>query len=80
MINVIIIKYARVISRGSLMTQCGAKFSVLMSVYKNDDSACLKEALQSVFSQTLPPAQVVLGADGPLNEPLEQVIAPLKML
>jgi len=60
------------------MTQCRAEFSVLMSVYKNDDSACFKEALQSVFSQTLPPAQVVLVADGPLNEPLEQVVAQYK--
>ena len=40
-------------------------FSVLMSVYAREQSAYLKEALRSVFEQTVPPSEVVLVKDGP---------------
>ena len=46
-----------------------------MSVYSKEKPSWLKEALESVFDQTCPPAQVVLVADGPLTAPLEAVIA-----
>ncbi len=49
-------------------------FSVLMSVYKNDDASCLQEALISVFAQTYLPAEVVLVADGPLSPQLDLVL------
>ncbi len=51
------------------------KFSVLMSVYAREQSAYLKEALHSVFEQTVPPSEVVLVKDGPLTTELETVIA-----
>ena len=51
------------------------KFSVLMSVYAREQSAYLKEALRSVFEQTVPPSEVVLVKDGPLTTELEAVIA-----
>lgn len=50
-------------------------FSVLMSVYKKEQPAYLDAALKSVFSQTLPPDEVLLIKDGPLTEELERVIA-----
>lgn len=51
------------------------KFSVLMSVYKREQGEYLKEALRSIFQQTVPPSEVVLVKDGPLTDELENVIA-----
>lgn len=52
-----------------------AEFSVLMSVYKNDNCIFLNEALYSIWdSQTLKPTEIVLVKDGPLTEDLEKVI------
>ena len=45
-------------------------FSVLMSVYAKENPQYLKEALDSVFSQSLPPGEVVLVEDGRLTEGL----------
>lgn len=51
-------------------------FSVLMSVYTQDNPQWLRQSLSSILSnQTVKPTQVVLVADGPLNDKLEQVIA-----
>ena len=36
------------------------KFSVLLSVYNKENPEYLKESLESVFSQTLLPSEVVL--------------------
>ena len=49
-------------------------YSVLMSVYKNDDPEHLKIAIESVLSQTLSPTQIVLVKDGPLNKKLDEII------
>jgi len=49
-------------------------FSVLMAVYGKDDAAFLEESLQSIFSQTIRPAEVILVEDGPLTEELYAVI------
>ena len=54
-------------------------FSVLMSVYKNDDAACLQEALASIFAQTYLPAEVVLVADGPLSVEADAVLELYKI-
>lgn len=54
------------------------KFSVLMSVYRKDNPAWFREAVQSVFSQSCTPAETVLTADGPLTEELEAVIDEFK--
>lgn len=50
------------------------QFSVLMPVYAREKAEYLREALNSVFNQTLVPTEVVLIKDGPLTEPLETVI------
>ncbi len=48
--------------------------SVLMAVYKKDNPAFLRESLESIFSQTVEAAEVVLLEDGPLTEALYDVI------
>ncbi len=49
-------------------------FSVLMSVYYKENPDYLRQALNSVFNQTLPANEVVLVEDGPLTEELYSVI------
>ena len=54
-------------------------FSVLISVYKNDDPRFFDEALESVTTrQTLSPDEVVLVVDGPVSDALNAVIAKWK--
>lgn len=51
------------------------KYSVLMSVYKNDDPAFLKIALESIYDQqTRKPDEVVVVFDGKLTESLYKVL------
>lgn len=57
--------------------QTGVKlptFSVLMSVYKNEQPDFLDAALLSIEQQTLQPNQIVLVEDGPLTKELGAVI------
>ena len=50
-------------------------YSVLMSVYYKEKPEFLKQAIESIQSQTLPTDDFVLVCDGPLNEELDAVIA-----
>ena len=50
------------------------KFSVLMSVYKNEKAEYLKQAVDSILSQTLMPNEIIIVKDGILTNELEQVI------
>lgn len=55
------------------------KYSVLLSVYKNDDSDFLKIALESIYDQqTRKPDEIVVVFDGPLNDKLYQVLDEFK--
>ncbi len=49
-------------------------FSVLISVYANDDPVLFSRALDSIFSNSLPPAEVVLVVDGPISAALWSVV------
>ena len=49
-------------------------FSVLLSVYRKEQPAYLQQSLDSIFTQTLMPDEVVLVKDGPLTDELDQVI------
>jgi glycosyltransferase involved in cell wall biosynthesis len=50
-------------------------FSVLMSVYKNDNPIYFEQALSSIYEkQTLKPNQIVIVKDGPLSLKLEKVL------
>lgn len=55
------------------------KFSALLSVYARENPRFLYESLSSVFSQTLPPDEVVLVEDGPLTDELYSVIEGFKI-
>ena len=51
------------------------KFSVLISVYKNDNPVFFREALESIStSQTVKPAQIVIVIDGPVPEEIHNII------
>lgn len=49
-------------------------FSVLMSVYKKENSEFLNQALTSIEKQTVIPTEIVLVEDGPITEKLQAVI------
>ncbi len=51
------------------------KYSVLMSVYKKEKPEFLRLALVSMAEQTVPPDEIILIEDGPLNDELNKVIA-----
>ena len=52
-----------------------AEFSVLMSVYQKDNPIWLKEALDSVLTQTVKPKEIVVVCDGPLTKEIEDVLS-----
>jgi glycosyltransferase involved in cell wall biosynthesis len=54
------------------------KFSVLISIYKNERPEWFREALDSVFAQTIKPDEIVLVEDGPLTPELYTVIDEYK--
>ena len=49
-------------------------YSVLMSVYHKEKADYLRDAMDSIWNQTIPTDDFVLVCDGPLNEELEEVI------
>jgi glycosyltransferase involved in cell wall biosynthesis len=52
-------------------------FSVLMSVYNNEEPSYFEKALESCLNQTLLPDEIVLIKDGPLKKGLEDVIGKM---
>lgn len=50
------------------------RFSVLMSLYFKEKPDYLRQSLDSVFNQTLPPTEVILVKDGPLTPELDAVV------
>ena len=50
------------------------KFSVLLSAYSRENPSYLKEALNSILSQSLFPNEIILVKDGPLTQELDLVI------
>lgn len=55
------------------------KYSVLMSVYKNDSPEYLNLALKSIYEeQTRKPDEIVVVFDGPLNDELHSVLDDFK--
>ena len=49
-------------------------FSVLMSLYYKERPDYLRQSLDSVFNQTLPPDEVIMVEDGPLTDELYRVL------
>lgn len=54
------------------------RYTVLMSVYVNENAEFFEKAINSMVMQTLPPDEIVLVEDGPLNEELYSVIRRFK--
>lgn len=50
------------------------KYSVLMSVYKNDKLEYLKKAIDSMLNQTVIPEQYVVVIDGPVNKEIVELL------
>lgn len=50
------------------------KFSVLLNVYAKDKPAWIKQALDSVLSNTIPPTEVVIMVDGPVGKDIQAVL------
>lgn len=53
-------------------------YSVLMSVYHKERPEFLRQAMESIATQTVPTNDFVLVCDGPLNEQLDEVIAQMQ--
>lgn len=53
-------------------------FSVLISIYRKENPQWFREALDSVFAQTVQPCEIVLVEDGPLTPELYAVIEEYK--
>lgn len=53
-------------------------FSVLMSLYSKENPSYLDISLNSIFTQTVKPNQVVLVLDGPIGEELKAVVRKFK--
>ena len=54
------------------------KFSLIISVYWNDDVNHFKQAINSILIQTLLPSEIILAIDGPLRKETEDLIIKLK--
>ena len=49
-------------------------FSVLLSVYRKENPENLKQSIDSIFTQTVPPTEIVMVEDGPLTDELYKVL------
>lgn len=54
------------------------KYSVLMSVYRNEKPGILRQSMQSIYDQTVPTDDFVLICDGPLTKRLDDVISEMQ--
>lgn len=54
------------------------KYSVLMSLYINEETSNFQTAIYSMINQTLPPEEIVLVEDGPLTNDLYEAINEVK--
>lgn len=55
-------------------------YSVLMSVYHKEKALQLRQAIESIWQQTVPTDDFVLVCDGPLTDELDAVIAEMEQL
>lgn len=50
-------------------------FSVVISVYKNDNAKYFQDALNSIIQQSVVPSEIVIVVDGPVGDDLNNVLA-----
>ncbi len=53
-------------------------YSVLMSVYKGENTEYFRASMDSLCNQTHPASQIVLVCDGPLGEELDKIVSEYK--
>lgn len=58
----------------------GKNLSVCMSVYRGDHAMFFKEAINSLYSQTRQPDEIVLVVDGPVGDEIKQVISEFESM
>src|SRR5690606_8231587 len=51
------------------------ELSALLSVYHKESRLLMKDALNSIIQQTLPPSEIVIVKDGPLTDELEDMLS-----
>ncbi len=56
------------------------RYSVLMSVYKKENSIFLSKSLESMLKQTIAPSEIIIVKDGKLTEELDQTLNEFKNL
>lgn len=56
------------------MVEAKRKFSVCMSVYKNDNADDFITAINSIYDQTVRPDEIILVVDGPVGDSLKEAI------
>jgi glycosyltransferase involved in cell wall biosynthesis len=56
------------------------KFSVVISVYRNDNAECFNLAMNSLLDQTVPPDEIVLVVDGPVSSSIKLAISNITKL
>lgn len=54
------------------------KYSVLITVYQNDNPSHFEESIKSLWTQEVTPDEIILIQDGPLKPDLERKIADIK--
>ena len=59
------------------MVEAKRKFSVCMSVYKNDNAEDFADAVFSIYNQTCPPDEIILVIDGPVSMTMYNTIGAL---
>lgn len=59
------------------MAETKQKYSVCMSVYKNDNATYFADAVMSIYDQTCPPDEIILVIDGPVPEKMHNMIDTL---
>lgn len=75
-----VLKSEGVVEGGRKMVRTPIKYSVLMSVYKNDSPEYLNLALKSIYEdQTRKPDEIVVVFDGPLTDELYQVLEAFRI-
>ncbi len=55
-------------------------FSVVMSVYHADDPDQFKDAVHSVFNQSVPPSELLIAVDGPVGDKLDIALKEIETL
>lgn len=60
------------------MVETKQKFSVCMSVYKNDNTQDFADAVMSIYNQTCSPDEIILVIDGPVPQIMHDTINALK--